>query len=133
MQRGVARLEYGNADSRGAIDRFWLDGPLRISAVEQIEFLVRLFRNSLPVRDRSRRIVKEIMLTEASPDYILRSKTGYAASTPLGIGWWVGWVEREENVYFFALNLDIARSEQLAYRAAIARAILRDEAILPAP
>src|SRR4051794_8661682 len=32
-----------------ALDRFWLDGPRKISAIEQTEFLARLLGRKLPV------------------------------------------------------------------------------------
>ena len=30
----LTRIQYGNADLSGGVDRFWLDGALRISAME---------------------------------------------------------------------------------------------------
>ena len=131
MREYVTRLQYGNADIGGGIDRLWLDGGLRISPVEQVELLVRLYRNALPAQERSQRIVKELLLVEATSAYVLRAKTGYGVRFTPGIGWWVGWVEREDGIHVFALNMDIARAEHLTARIAIARAILRAEGILP--
>jgi beta-lactamase class D len=133
MQEYVTKFDYGNADISGGIDRFWLDGGLRISPIEQLQFLVKLYRNALPVQERSQRIVKEIMLTEATSEYILRAKTGYGTRFSPGIGWWVGWVERDDNTYFFAINMDITGEAQLGARIAIAKAIMRSERILPEP
>ena len=42
MREWLDRLEYGNRDTGGGIDHFWLQGGLRISAVEQVRFLHRL-------------------------------------------------------------------------------------------
>lgn len=39
MQEWVDRLDYGNRRLGEVPDRFWLDGPLAISAVEQVRFL----------------------------------------------------------------------------------------------
>jgi beta-lactamase class D len=107
MQEFVRRLEYGNRNASGRVDNFWLDGTLEISADEQIDFLRRLYNAELPVSRRSIDIVKEIMVMERTPDYTLRAKTG-GGSRGGGkvIGWFVGYVERGENVYFFALNID---------------------------
>ncbi|HMB54672.1 MAG TPA: penicillin-binding transpeptidase domain-containing protein, partial [Thermoanaerobaculia bacterium] len=44
MQRQVDRLNYGNRDLSGGVDRFWLSSSLTISADEQTEFLGRLVR-----------------------------------------------------------------------------------------
>lgn len=124
MAQGVSLLNYGNNDITGGLDRFWLDGELAISAIEQVHFLQRLYHNQLPVSERSQRIVKTMMLNEANNDWVLRAKTGYGVRQNKKIGWWVGWIEREENTYFFAMNMDIDKAQQLPYRQAIVRQAL---------
>ncbi|WP_323808874.1 penicillin-binding transpeptidase domain-containing protein [Klebsiella pneumoniae] len=59
---------------------------------EQISFLRKLYHNKLHVSERSQRIVKQAMLTEANGDYIIRAKTGYSTRIEPKIGWWVGWL-----------------------------------------
>lgn len=132
MRRYVHLFAYGNEDTASGIDRFWLDGALKISALEQVRFLRRLYRNQLPVSAQASRIVKSIMVVEKDRTYVLRAKTGWAEGNPQ-IGWWVGWIERGSDVYFFALNLDISAPEQhIQEREQIARRILIDEGVLPA-
>ena len=58
---------------------FWLDGALRISAMEQVDFLRKLYRNELPFKVEHQRLVKDIMIVEAGRDWILRAKTGWQA------------------------------------------------------
>jgi hypothetical protein len=48
MRQGVVKLGYGNKQIGTQVDRFWLRGPLAISAVEQTLFLNRLARKQLP-------------------------------------------------------------------------------------
>jgi len=107
MKEWVAKLGYGNQDTSGGIDRFWLQSSLRISADEQIEFLKKLYREQLPVSKRSIEIMKDILTLEKTADYKLSAKTG---GGPLGegkyIGWFVGYLEAKSNVYFFAINLE---------------------------
>ncbi|WP_404872943.1 penicillin-binding transpeptidase domain-containing protein, partial [Klebsiella pneumoniae] len=81
-------FDYGNEDISGNVDSFWLDGGIRISATEQISFLRKLYHNKLHVSERSQRIVKQAMLTEANGDYIIRAKTGYSTRIEPKIGWW---------------------------------------------
>jgi beta-lactamase class D len=129
----LRRTSYGNADPSGGIDRFWLDGGLRISAHEQVAFLRRLYRNELPFRVEHQRLVKDIMIVEAGPDWILRAKTGWGARMSEQIGWWVGWVEWREGAVFFALNIDMPnKADDLPKRESIARAVLRSIHALPA-
>ena len=64
----LTRIQYGNADLSGGVDRFWLDGALRISAMEQVDFLRKLYRNELPFKVEHQRLVKDIMIVEAGRD-----------------------------------------------------------------
>lgn len=131
MGKMIAVFDYGNEDISGNLDSFWLDGAIRISAKEQIDFLRRLYHNKLHVSERSQRIVKQAMLTEANSDYIIRAKTGYAVRAEPSIGWWVGWVELDDNVCFFAMNMDMPSADGLALRQAITKEVLRQEKIIP--
>lgn len=128
----LQRAGYGNADPSGGIERFWLDGALRISAVEQVAFLQRLYRNELPFGIAHQRLVKDVMTVEAGRDWILRAKTGWAGRADPQVGWWVGWVERPEGAVFFALNIDMPKGiEDAPKREAIGRRILQSMAALP--
>lgn len=135
MAGGVARAGYGNGDIgggiAGGIDHFWLDGDLRISALEQVAFLRRLEAGTLPFSARSQEIVRDLMVLERGEGYVLRAKTGWAARVSPQLGWLVGWVERPDGAYFFALNIDLPTPEAAKARFAVARAILREQGLLP--
>ena len=124
----LRRLDYGNADPTCSRGDYWIDGKLALSAVEQIAFLERLYRNALPFRVEHQRLVKDLLIVEAGRDWILRAKTGWEGR----MGWWVGWVEWPAGPVFFALNLDTpGRTADLPKREAVARAVLRDLGALP--
>ena len=128
----LERIGYGNADVAGGVDRFWLDGGLAISPLEQVDFLRRLHRNELPFAVEHQRLVKDLLIVEAGRDWILRAKTGWAARLDPQHGWWIGWVERPEGAVFFALNIDLpCGGEDIGQREAIARAVLRSLGALP--
>jgi beta-lactamase class D len=128
----LAKLDYGNRTVGDDVATFWLDGSLRISAVEQVAFLRRLYRNELPFSVAHQRLVKDIMIYEAGRDWILRAKTGWQARLEQHIGWWVGWVETLKGAVFFALNIDMPQGGADApKREAIARAVLRELQALP--
>lgn len=119
---------YGNADPSAGRGDYWVDGNLRISAVEQIAFLRSLYRNTLPFKVEHQRLVKDLMIRQATSDRILRAKTGWEGS----YGWWVGWVESQEGAVFFALNMDTPRRlEDLPKREQIVSAVLRSMGVLP--
>lgn len=102
MKKWLDDVGYGNADTSGGVDRFWLTGGLRITPREQIGFLVRLYKEDIPFSTRTIETVKRIMIAEEFPAYVLRAKTGWTQQNGQNIGWYVGYLERDRNVYFFA-------------------------------
>ena len=128
MQSYVRRFRYGNEDISGGIDQFWLTGGTRISAVEQVDFLRRFHQNGLGASAHSTNVVKDILTLEHTPHYRLSGKTGWAGfgdSKP-GLGWLVGYLERDGSVAFFAMNIDINENADAASRLAIVKSVLRD-------
>jgi len=123
MQDFVNQVEYGNRDigTAESIDRFWLDGPLQITSRQQIEFLQKLYQNDLPFSQRTLDLVKDIMVVERTPTYVLRGKTGWDGRVEPGIGWFVGYLEQNDNVYFFATNVDIQNNADLSARLEVTR------------
>jgi beta-lactamase class D len=135
MDEHVGRLVYGNGDTSGGIDRFWLDGGLRISPDEQVEFLSRFYHGRLGASPRSTDLVKRFLVLEETPGYRLSGKTGWAGLGALGapqVGWLVGYLERGDDVYFFATNVEIRSPEDAAARLSITRAILRELGLMEA-
>ncbi|MCK9412699.1 MAG: penicillin-binding transpeptidase domain-containing protein [Prolixibacteraceae bacterium] len=49
------------------------------------------------------------MVTEQNDRYIVRSKTGWTRANGMDCGWWVGYVERKDNEYFFATRISKER------------------------
>jgi beta-lactamase class D len=135
MQQWVTQVGYGNQKigSSNDIDQFWLQGELRITSEEQIQFLRRLYENDLPFSERSLAIVKDIMIMEKTPDYTITGKTGWvgvADDVTPKIGWYVGYLEKGENVYFFATNIDIRNENDAAARLEVTRRCFQDLAVL---
>lgn len=134
LQEGVDRLGYGNRDLGGAVDSFWLDGALRVSALQQIDLLVGLERGALPGSARSQEIVRRILERERGDGWVVRGKTGWANACTPPVGWYVGWVERAAGPLFFALNADLAsvadapKRIEAVRRALVARGALPEDA-----
>jgi beta-lactamase class D len=130
MQGWLDQVGYGNRRIGGAIDMFWLDGSLRISAREQIEFLRRLADGTLPFSERAQETVRRITIIEDDPRWILHAKTGWsthgAADAETDLGWVVGWLERDGKRWFFALNIDMPDAADAKKRLPLARKLLED-------
>lgn len=107
-------ISYGNQVIGDRIDTFWLDNSLKISADEQIAFLKRFYNEEIPISKRAIDIVKKIMSEEKHKHSILKFKTGTGTKEDgTYIGWLVGYVEKEENVYLFAFNIEAKTFEQV--------------------
>ena len=149
MVRWVDKLDYGNEEMgpAGDLTHFWLDGSLRISALQQVEFLDRLRLQTLPATVDHQRMVVEMMRVQAQDSPAdLRAKSGVvlpidpetgditqseAAVARLEgiaqVGWYVGWIQRSDEDggdVVFALNLDIRGSKDIAKRFPLTRSML---------
>ncbi|SFR94546.1 beta-lactamase class D [Dyella sp. OK004] len=136
MQAWIDKVGYGNRDINGGIDHFWLGGKLRISAEQQVDFLRRLADNKLPFSSSAQEAVRRISITESQPGYELHAKTGFgndAAQNAAhdGLGWYVGWIERDGRRWFFALNVDMPRFSDAPKRVALAKQLLTQLGALP--
>jgi beta-lactamase class D len=130
LQKHVNLSGYENKNIEGNLDSFWLNGKLRISPKQQIDFLIKLYSNSLPFSNRNISIVKNIFVIERSENYVLRAKTGWAHNLDKHIGWYIGYLEQNENVYFFAVNIDIENRNDAKKREIVARNSLKSLELL---
>lgn len=136
MQAWVSKIGYGNQQigSKEDIDKFWLQGELRITPQEQVRFLRRLYKNDLPFSKRSLSIVKDIMILEQTPNYTIRGKTGWVGFPEQTVfpqvGWFVGYLEQNNNAYFFATNIDIRSNSDVPKRIELTRRCLKDLGLL---
>jgi beta-lactamase class D len=120
-------FNYGNNRIGNKVDEFWLDNSLRVSAEEQVLFLKQFYEYTLPFSRRNIDIVKNILPEEKYSGSKLKYKTGTGtAADGKSIGWLVGYVEKEKNVFFFAFNVEAMTIEEARdTRDSASRGILR--------
>ncbi len=107
-------LHYGKmivTDS--TIDLFWLEGDSRITPREQVDFMRRLFENKLPLSVDAMNSVKMFMLQEDSCPIRISGKTGWAIRNGNNYGWFVGYLETGESVYFVAALIIPKNQDQI--------------------
>lgn len=129
MKYWLDKANYGNADTSGGIDRFWLSGGLRISPKQQIDFLKQLHDNQLPFSQRSMDVVKNIMISKDTMGFVVRAKTGWGGHDNKDIGWYIGYLESKDKVYYFAnciQSADLNNKDFFKARIEIAFLILGD-------
>lgn len=124
MQEMLDKLGYGNRTLGDVIDRFWIDGPLEITAVEQVQFLARLAQGKLPLTEQSQALARELLRLERRGDTVLYGRTGLHAGAAPKLGWFVGWIERGNAVHAFALNVDVKSDKDAPKRETLGRALL---------
>ena len=107
MQDFLRRMAYGNQETGPTVDEFWLKGPLAISAAEQLRVMEDIAHRRGPFSPRSYDLLHAILPQETNGTATLFYKTGWTGSFRPSIGWLVGWVEREEQIYPFAFNMDM--------------------------
>lgn len=101
----LKNCEYGNSNLTEKGLDFWNYGDFAVSPKNQIDFLIKLYEDKLPFSKSNMDKVKEIMISEKTETHTFRDKTGWTRKNGKHIGWWVGYVETGDNVYFFATRL----------------------------
>lgn len=107
MNEYVEKLAYGDLkiDSLN-IDMFWLEGASQISQIQQIDFLKRFYSQELPISERTHNVMRDIMLFKETDQYKLSGKSGLSINDKKYNGWYVGYLEVQNNTYLFATNLE---------------------------
>jgi beta-lactamase class D len=123
----IKEFDYGNKNITGQPARFWLAGLLRISANQQIEFLTRFYNYNLPISRRSVDIVKNLLVLEKTDSYKLSGKTGGGMLNDKDyIMWLVGYVEKDNKTFYYALNFKTSDFEKTSLaRYELTKDILR--------
>ncbi|MGJ8745165.1 class D beta-lactamase [Polaribacter sp.] len=102
----LQKLQFGTMNvASETIDNFWLVGDSKISPFEQINFLNRFYENRLPITKTTTKIVKNIMKLDVKENFTLSGKTGLAISDTEKMGWFVGFVEVDKKVVYFATKI----------------------------
>ncbi|EKQ57702.1 MULTISPECIES: class D beta-lactamase [unclassified Clostridium] len=131
MKSYLDKLNYGNKDISGGITKFWLQSSLKISPKEQVDMLRELYNNKLPFSDKNINVVKKVLILSNQDGVIFSGKTGSGTFDKKGInGWFVGYVERDNNVFFFATNIEGKDNASGAKAQQITTQILKDKNIL---
>lgn len=133
----LQKFRYGNKDMSGGIYESWLTkkGTLKISAFEQLEFMLEFWQELLPVKKKAFETTKNIAFIEKSPNgFELHGKTG---SGFLGhddsrrIGWFVSHIGGNGKDYIAITSItDKVSPKEKSYGGMQAReitkAILKD-------
>ena len=101
----LTESDYGNVNLSQEDFDFWNFGAFGISPINQVQFLKNFYDENLPFSKKNIQLVKRVMINEKNENYTLRAKTGWTRESGINTGWWVGYVENGNKVYFFATRL----------------------------
>ncbi len=130
IQSYLSSFEYGNQDISGGlakpgpINPAWIGSSLKISPKEQVFFIQKLVKKTLPLLDNSIQMTKTLLYKEEFPEgWKLFGKTGFGSiqeleDNTLKIRWFVGWIEKDHHFFPFAYNL---RSKEIDCNLTIPR------------
>ena len=107
LQSYMEKVGYGNENIGSDLSSYWLESTLKISPVEQVELLSRTFgQNAFSFAPENIQAVKDSICLSSSAARTLYGKTGTGRVDGQDIsGWFIGFIETSENMYFFATNI----------------------------
>lgn len=110
----LEKLKYGNADTSewygnnsnelADLNGFWLNSSLKISPIEQVNVLEQIFEKENIYNQNDINILKNIMRIDNNNVF---GKTGSGKG---GNGWYVGFMEKENTLVYFAIFLNDKKS-----------------------
>ncbi len=110
LQRWLDSLAYGSKKITTTVDSFWFDRSLTIKPDEQLGLIKKLYFSQLPFQKRSQDIVKKMMLRQSNAAYKLSYITASTEHNLQNQEWNIGFIEENQHVYFFVLQVASAKN-----------------------
>lgn len=102
----IREIGYGNQTVSGDASSYWLNSSLKISPVEQVEMLQKLYDNELQFSSEAIETVKNSICLFSTEEGSFYGKTGTEAVDGENIsGWFIGFIEKDGHPCFFATNI----------------------------
>lgn len=106
LEKFYSRIGYGNCYIGDDTETYWSGSSLKISPLEQVELLVKLYHNDFGFEEANVQAVKDAIYLSERDGSRLYGKTGTGRSGDQDVsGWFVGYLETSDNTYFFAVSL----------------------------
>lgn len=106
-EKYLNKLSYQPDFKVEKIHYYGLTFNIKKSAIDQIEFLKRLYTNEFKISEKTLAIIKKGMTIQKTDSYTLYARTGLGPiDDNNSIGWYIGFIEKGKDVFFFALNVE---------------------------
>ncbi|MGL5415897.1 MAG: penicillin-binding transpeptidase domain-containing protein [Clostridium sp.] len=124
VQKILNELDYGNKNisdwNENGHNTFWISSSLKVSAMEQVEVLSKIFEGKTSFAEKDIEMIKDFMLVKTEDNYKVYGKTGSGSKK---YSWFTGFFEKDEKKTYFAIVLDEDNKE---VSGAIAKEIVFD-------
>ena len=108
----IQEIGYGNQLIEGDTSSYWINSSLKISPIEQVEMLKKLYYNQLGFSPENIKAVKDSIYLYSTQQGAISGKTGTEEVNGQNTsGWFIGYIEQDNHTYFFATNI---QSEKIA-------------------
>lgn len=105
LESFYASIEYGNGYIGNNTSYYWNGSSLKISPLEQVELLVKFYKNDFGFDKENIDVVKNSIFLSQNNEVKLFGKTGTGKKGIHDVlGWFIGYVETGNNTYFFAVT-----------------------------
>jgi beta-lactamase class D len=110
MKQYIETLGYGNMDLTGANDennmpKFWLSSSLKITPLQQLEFIKKLAKNKLPfsisAQEKTKDLIKLMEESAFANWWSIHGKTGSGSNE----GYFVGFAEKDGDIVSFVIHI----------------------------
>ena len=126
----VQRIGYGNQQVYVDTATYWLTSSLKISPIEQVEMLQKLYHNEFRFSPETVETVKNSICLFSTAEGSFYGKTGTEAVDGQNVsGWFIGFLEKDGHTYFFATNIQKEGNATSAAATELTFSILSDLAI----
>jgi len=106
IKKYIQEIGYGNRRIEGNISSYWINSSLKISPIEQIELLKKLYYNQFEFSPENIKAVKDSIRLYVTDNGTLSGKTGTEEVNGENTsGWFIGYIEKDNHTYFFASNI----------------------------
>lgn len=126
MQAGLELLNYGNKAIGTEIDQFWLNGTLKTSMIDQVDFLTNIIKRKYKLAPYTYECLLQVMKYNLSYQYVVYCKSGWGQQGSEDVGWLVGMLIKNGKQYAFSTLIttnDYKKFDMATLRYKISKAV----------
>jgi beta-lactamase class D len=85
------------------LDKFWINGQLKLSPLQQIDFLNNVVKNKFKLKNSTLETIQNLMFIEKFNGINFYGKTGWAFENNTDLGWFIGYALHKNSFFYVAI------------------------------